>query len=219
MYRVTAVISPWLLVREQDIFFFLLVGCCCQAHQLQGTIEFPFLQGFQQIMAVVSPLCSMLLLVSISMCCVWEVRRWPIPARDQQLHLTQGVSPYNFLTVSLNITSWLMWTFWFSPILPLIIFPHYICSIHHKKISLTFWNKRVVFELLTGNGPWPMPNTNPCMATVAMATGRGWNCGRNSRPGVAQITPHKCSGLFISVEIGMLIIPVFNVKKIRTEIP
>lgn len=73
--------------------FFPSVASCYEAYQLQGTTEFPFLQGFQQSLAVVCQLCSILLLVPLSMCCVWEVGHADqIPSREQQLHFTQGVA-------------------------------------------------------------------------------------------------------------------------------
>lgn len=81
-------------------FFFPLVGSCYESHQLQGTTEFPLLEEFQQSMAMVSSLCSILLLVPLSVCCVGEVGHADqVPAREQQLHFTQGVSLHNFLIV------------------------------------------------------------------------------------------------------------------------
>lgn len=51
------------------------------AYQVQDTTEFPPLQGFQQ--SLVSPFCSTLQLVPLSMYCVWEAGHADcIPSRE-----------------------------------------------------------------------------------------------------------------------------------------
>lgn len=58
---------------------------CSVTYQLKSPTEFPPLQGFQQSLAMVSPLCFTLHFVPLSKYCVGEIRHTDlIPCREEQ---------------------------------------------------------------------------------------------------------------------------------------
>lgn len=60
---------------------------CSGIYQPKSTAEFPPLKGFQQSLAMVSPLCSTLHLGPLGMYSVGQVRHTDlIPCREEQLH-------------------------------------------------------------------------------------------------------------------------------------